>query len=290
MVCSTRDNVICMSKWSIFSLKRGCLLSVIWGRNFTDAGYGPWLKVVIVLFLWVRLTSLPHMEPILLGQMKKITGLQFHGATCSMWATAAYCNFSQGFCWKTSPEYKIVQKKNQTRLLALKNRRHRHSKWKLEYVHMCKASRGKGMEDCWESNKVQERSDRNLCSWESGRETSIEVTCILFRENYIPLLPSHLHVHSFPVACEIICWIEIGIKRQFPSSFLLQCLPYIEGVVLVRAEACTRGLCMGFLCWRNLFLWLVTERACNWGKGGISSSFIFKIFFFTVQKDKLIFF
>lgn len=74
MVCSTRDNVICMSKWSIFSLKRGCLLSVIWGSNFTDKNYRPWLKVVIVLFLWVLLTSLPYMEHILFGQMKKIQG------------------------------------------------------------------------------------------------------------------------------------------------------------------------------------------------------------------------
>lgn len=109
MVCSTRDNVICMSKWSIFSLKRGCLLSVIWGSIFTEEDYRPWLKIKIVLLLWVCLTSLPHMEHILLGQMKKISGLQLHAATCSVWVKAAYCDFSQGFCGKTSPEYKIVE-------------------------------------------------------------------------------------------------------------------------------------------------------------------------------------
>lgn len=106
--------------------------------------------------------------------------------------------------------------------------------------------------------------------------------------SFIPLLSSQPHVHSFPLACDIVCWIEIGIRGQFSSSFLLQCPPYIEGVFLVGAEACTRGLCMGFLCWRNLLLWLVTERACNWGKDEILSSFIFKIsFFLHYKKDKL---
>lgn len=38
---------ICMSKCSIFSLKRGCLLNAIWGSNFTDEDYRPRLEVVI---------------------------------------------------------------------------------------------------------------------------------------------------------------------------------------------------------------------------------------------------
>lgn len=91
-LCSTRH--ICMSKWSIFSLKRGYLLNVIWGSNFSDEDYRQWLEVVIVFYLWACLPSLPHTEP-----LKKITGLRFHGAACSEWATAAHGNFSQGFCW-----------------------------------------------------------------------------------------------------------------------------------------------------------------------------------------------
>lgn len=72
MPCFTRH--ICMSKCSIFSLKRGSLLNVIWGSDFTDEDYRPWLKVVIVFYLWPHLPSLLYME-----HLKKSTGLQFHG-------------------------------------------------------------------------------------------------------------------------------------------------------------------------------------------------------------------
>lgn len=74
-LCSTRH--ICMNKWSIFSLKRDCLLNVIRGSNFTDEDYSPWLEVVIVFYLWAHLASLLYTE-----YLKKITGLQFHGTPC----------------------------------------------------------------------------------------------------------------------------------------------------------------------------------------------------------------